>query len=96
MKKGLTKRQREILEYFADKDNWRLPTYREVGEHFDIRRSTVLDHVEALIKKGYLERRGGSLKTKGTRRNTRDSGLSPFRPIDFDSTQHDGAILTKR
>lgn len=59
MAKGLTARQEEILQFLADyvQDNGYPPSIREIGETFKIgslRGVTV--HLDALEKKGYIER----------------------------------------
>lgn len=60
MKQELTARQREIYEFIRDEILRRgcPPTYREIGEHFGIRSTNgVKRSIDALYKKGYLERR---------------------------------------
>lgn len=62
---GLTKRQREILEYMHQrvKDDGVLPSYREIGDEMGIRSTNgVSDHIKGLLRKGYLVRRGGAGK----------------------------------
>lgn len=59
MAKGLTEKQRKILEYVIDfqKENGFPPTIRELGEAFDIgslRGVTV--HLDALVRKGFITR----------------------------------------
>ena len=59
MAKGLTKRQEMILQYlidYAQKEGYP-PSIREIGKHFEIgslRGVTV--HLDALARKGYIER----------------------------------------
>lgn len=63
--KGLSKRQREILEYIHDRLSTEqiTPSYREIGDAMGIRSTNgVSDHVKALERKGYLSRRGASGK----------------------------------
>jgi SOS-response transcriptional repressor LexA len=55
----LTKRQREVLDCIIRGvvDNGMPPTYREIGEDLDIRSTNgVSEHVNMLIRKGYIER----------------------------------------
>jgi repressor LexA len=62
--KPLTHRQRQILEYiFASiRDRDRFPSYREIGRRFRLTSSaTVSQHLEALVKKGFLARAGRRL-----------------------------------
>jgi repressor LexA len=59
MAKGLTEKQRKILEYIIDfqKDNGFPPTIRELGDAFGIgslRGVTV--HLDALVRKGFMTR----------------------------------------
>jgi len=59
MAKGLTEKQRKILEYIIDfqKDNGFPPTIRELGDAFQIgslRGVTV--HLDALVRKGFMTR----------------------------------------
>jgi repressor LexA len=67
MAKGLTKRQRAILEYIVSsiRDESMPPTIAEIGVAFSIRSTNgVNDHLEALERKGYIER---SSKARGIR-----------------------------
>ncbi len=59
MAKGLTKRQRDILDYIIDciRDNGCPPTILEIGAAFNITSTNaVSDHLLALEKKGFIER----------------------------------------
>ena len=53
----MTKRQEEILKfiyYFIDSNGFP-PSYREIGNHFNINSTFgVKRHLDALIKKGYI------------------------------------------
>ena len=55
--KGLTNRQREVLEFikFFIKTNKYPPTIREVAEHFTISVKAGYDHIKALEKKNYIK-----------------------------------------
>ena len=67
MAKGLTKRQRAILEFIVSsiRDESMPPTIAEIGVEFGIRSTNgVNDHLEALERKGYIER---SSKARGIR-----------------------------
>ena len=60
----LTRRQREILEYIISKvrAEERFPSYREIGRRFRLSSSaTVSQHLEALIRKGFLNKVGRRL-----------------------------------
>ena len=55
----LTPRQREILDYIiaSIRDHDRFPSYREIGRRFRLASSaTVSQHLEALVRKGFLAR----------------------------------------
>ncbi len=57
--KGLTERQREILNYIAEyiQEHNYPPTYQEIADAFDITsKHGVVRHLEALERKGYIER----------------------------------------
>jgi len=57
--KGLTARQREILDFITRsiQENGYPPTIREIGGHMGIRSTNgVNDHLKALERKGYLTR----------------------------------------
>ena len=59
MKKLLTERQRDILEFIRNKivQRGRPPTVREIGTRFGIRSTNgVRTHLVALTKKGYLKK----------------------------------------
>jgi repressor LexA len=60
--KGLTKRQRQVLEFIQDKqDSERLiPTHREIAAHFGFNSPNAASiHVKALRAKGYLQSQPG-------------------------------------
>jgi repressor LexA len=62
---GLSRRQREILEYIHSRleEDGVVPSYREIGDAMGIRSTNgVSDHIKALTRKGYLSRIGGSGK----------------------------------
>ena len=56
--KGLTEKQRNILEFIEDfmEVNMMAPTVYEIAAHFGIKTSTVFAHVRSLQKKNYLTR----------------------------------------
>ena len=59
MAKGLTEKQRKILEYIIDfqRDNGFPPTIRELGDAFGIGRLRgVTVHLDALVRKGFMTR----------------------------------------
>jgi repressor LexA len=65
MAKGLTKRQRDVLEFLIEciRDNGYPPTIAEIGTQFGISSTNgVNDHLLALERKGYIER---SSKARG-------------------------------
>ena len=62
--RSLTKRQGEILTYIVSsiKATDRFPSYREIGRRFKLSSSaTVSQHLNALVKKGFLKRIGTKL-----------------------------------
>lgn len=56
---NLTKKQKKILEYIEKytNDNSYPPTFKEIAVKFEITVGTVQDHISALQKKGYLDRK---------------------------------------
>ena len=59
--KGLTRRQREILEWILDVvgEKGYFPSFREIGDAFGLRSpASVARHIDALVKKGFLVRDG--------------------------------------
>lgn len=62
--RSLTKRQREILDYIVSsiRKRDRFPSYRDIGRKFRLSSSaTVSQHLDALVKKGFLSRTGSEL-----------------------------------
>src|SRR6266508_4349068 len=55
----LTERQRAILDFISEyiNDNSFPPSVREIGRHFGIYPATVQDHISALERKGYLQKK---------------------------------------
>ena len=67
MTRGITKRQEAILQFIVDciRDNGSPPTIAELGREFGISSTNgVSDHLNALTKKGYIER---TSKARGIR-----------------------------
>lgn len=56
--KGLTEKQREILDYVSDftRREGMAPTIFEISERFEIKSATAFAHVRALQRKGYVNR----------------------------------------
>ncbi|MBU0558657.1 MAG: transcriptional repressor LexA [Bacteroidota bacterium] len=66
MKTILTERQQQILNFISDsiENNGFPPTYREIGTQFDISSTFgVKRHIDALIKKGYLNSESNTSRT---------------------------------
>ena len=58
--KDLTHRQKEILDWILDvvEEKGYFPSFREIGQAFEFRSTaTVSKHINALVKKGYLNSR---------------------------------------
>lgn len=63
--KGLTARQQEIysfIETFSKTESYN-PSFREIGDHFAITVKAVSDHLNAIEKKGFIQREPGSART---------------------------------
>lgn len=54
--RAITDRQQEVLSFISSytKENGYPPVVREIGEHFGISLRAVQDHLEALMRKGYI------------------------------------------
>ena len=66
----LTERQREVRDFWRQhlSEQQRPPTFVEMAEHFGWRSlAAVSVHMDALVKKGVFERRGGRYKLRGVR-----------------------------
>ena len=59
MEKKLTKKQKKILEFISKfvEDNSYPPTLKEIAAKFKLTIGTIQDHVFALQRKGYLEKK---------------------------------------
>jgi len=59
-KPALTKRQRQILDYYQDyvERHGISPTLEEVAQHFEVNKVTIFGHVAELERKGLLSRAG--------------------------------------
>jgi repressor LexA len=55
----LTERQQTILDFISEyaENNGFPPSVREIGQHFGIYPATVQDHISALERKGYLQKK---------------------------------------
>src|SRR6266705_105911 len=55
----LTEKQQAILDFINEyvEDNGFPPSVREIGSHFGIYPATVQDHISALERKGYLQKK---------------------------------------
>lgn len=55
--KPLSDRQQQIFDYLQQciVQDESVPSYREIGEHFDIAAPSVLQHLRAIESKGYIE-----------------------------------------
>jgi len=58
MASGLTARQLEVLQFIASFLSIQTfpPSIREIGDHFHIAPSSVLSHLRAIEKKGFIRR----------------------------------------
>ncbi|MEE2829247.1 MAG: transcriptional repressor LexA [Myxococcota bacterium] len=96
---GLSERQRSILEYIHTRltEDGVQPSYREIGNAMGIRSTNgVSDHIKALIRKGYLERLGGSGKSALARSLTlTDQARGEFGSANaaFEESGFDGEVI---
>ena len=77
----LTDRQQAILDFInaSVNDNGFPPSVREIGRHFGIYPATVQDHISALERKGYLQKKRFQSRTlsvpAASRRRNLDGGI---------------------
>ena len=62
MKDALTAQQKRVFDFLADSVTNRgvVPTLREVASHFDVNHSAIRGHLQALEKKGFVQRGRGA------------------------------------
>ena len=100
--KGLTEKQRNILNFIEDfmEVNVMAPTVYEIAEHFSIKTSTVFAHLRSLQKKNYMTRssKARSINLTRTRSKSRrpsgictipvyeKDGMRGSRPLYYDSS----------
>src|SRR5437868_10363139 len=76
----LTERQQAILDFINEyvEENSFPPSVREIGRHFEIYPATVQDHISALERKGYLQKKrfqSRTLSVPASSRRRSDSGI---------------------
>ena len=81
----LTDKQQAILDFINGyiEDNGFPPSVREIGKHFEIYPATVQDHISALERKGYLQKKRFQSRTLSIpgRRTSSDRQAAPGIPI---------------
>ncbi len=80
----LTKKQKRILDYIEKylRENNYPPTLKEITEYFNLTIGTVQDHIYALERKGYIERRRDTARGIKIIRNS--EGVSKPNLNEFD------------
>src|SRR3954467_3647221 len=71
----LTERQQSILDFISEyiDSNGFPPSVREIGRHFGIYPATVQDHISALERKGYLQKKRFQSRTLSVPASSRRS-----------------------
>src|SRR5207244_11630219 len=81
----LTERQQAILDFINQyvEENGFPPSVREIGRHFEIYPATVQDHISALERKGYIQKKRFQSRTLSipARRTSNDRNTAPGIPI---------------
>src|SRR5437879_13255287 len=81
----LTEKQQAILDFINEyiEDNGFPPSVREIGKHFEIYPATVQDHISALERKGYLQKKRFQSRTLSipARRTSSDQQAAPGIPL---------------
>ena len=72
----LTERQQAILDFINEyvEENGFPPSVREIGRHFEIYPATVQDHISALERKGYLQKKRFQSRTLSVPASSRRPG----------------------
>jgi len=73
----LTERQQAILDFINEhvEENGFPPSVREIGRHFEIYPATVQDHISALERKGYLQKKRFQSRTLSVPASSRRAGI---------------------
>ena len=73
----LTERQQAILVFINEyvEENSFPPSVREIGRHFEIYPATVQDHISALERKGYLQKKRFQSRTLSVPASSRRQGI---------------------
>ena len=73
----LTERQQAILDFINEhvEENGFPPSVREIGRHFEIYPATVQDHISALERKGYLQKKRFQSRTLSVPASSRRPGI---------------------
>ena len=79
----LTEKQQAILDFINQyvKANGFPPSVREIGQHFGVYPATVQDHISALERKGYLQKKRFQSRTLSVPASSRQSSSEPGIPI---------------
>src|SRR6478609_7919391 len=74
----LTEKQQAILDFINEhvKANGFPPSVREIGQHFGVYPATVQDHISALERKGYLQKKRFQSRTLSVPASSRQSSSS--------------------
>jgi repressor LexA len=73
----LTEKQQAILDFINDyiAEHQYPPSVREIGKHFDIYPATVQDHISAIERKGFLQKKRFQSRTLSVSRTSRPGGV---------------------
>lgn len=73
----LTDKQQAILDFINDyiSEHQYPPSVREIGKHFGIYPATVQDHISAIERKGFLQKKRFQSRTLSVSRTSRPGGI---------------------
>lgn len=96
--KGLTKKQRDVLEFIEsfEETNGMAPTVYEIAENFSVKTSTIFSHLRALQRKKYLSRSSKArsiMVTKPMHPRRRPAGLRSIPLMELGSINSKSAPL---
>jgi len=80
---NLSKKQKSIFDFLVEyvTANGIYPTVREIGDHFNLAASTVFEHLQNLIAKGYLKKSSDSERAFGLVENSVSFDASVSLPL---------------
>src|SRR5262245_61854683 len=79
----LTEKQQAILDFIHEyiEEHHYPPSVREIGKHFGIYPATVQDHISAIERKGFLQKKRFQSRTLSVSRTSSPGGIPIVGPV---------------